>query len=92
MPSLLARGQNFLMNECEFKNSGEGLIFVILNEPSGCEGDDSESIARRVMCYLYEIPGRIWIIRDVGKLIVSLHLTGLVRIRSLIALPKIQPE
>ena len=33
----------------------------------------------------YAIPGRIWIIRDVGKLIVSLHLTGLVRFRSLIA-------
>ena len=40
----------------------------------------------------YAIAGRIWIIRDVGKLIVFLHLTGLVRIRSLIALPKIQPE
>ena len=40
----------------------------------------------------YAIPGRIWIIRVVGKLIVSLHLTGLVRFRSRIALPKIQPE
>ena len=40
----------------------------------------------------YAIPARIWIIRVVGKLIVFLHLTGLVRIRSLIALPKIQPE
>ena len=30
----------------------------------------------------YAIPGRIWIIRVVGKLIVSLHLTGLVRIRT----------
>ena len=33
----------------------------------------------------YAIPGRIWIIRDVGKLIVFLHFTGLVRIRSRIA-------
>ena len=40
----------------------------------------------------YAISGRIWIIRVVGKLIVSLHLTGLVRFRSRIALPKIQPE
>ena len=38
------------------------------------------------------IPGRIWIIRVVRKLIVFLYLTGLVRFRSLIALPKIQPE
>ena len=36
-------------------------------------------------------PCRILIIRAVGKLIVSLHLTGLVRFRSHIALPKIQP-
>ena len=33
----------------------------------------------------YAIPGRIWIIRDVGKLIVFLHFMGLVRIRSHIA-------
>ena len=36
-------------------------------------------------------PCRIWIIRAVGKLIVFLHLTGLVRIRSRIAIPKIKP-
>ena len=36
-------------------------------------------------------PCRIWIIRAVGKLIVFLHLTGLVHYRSHIALPKIQP-
>ena len=37
-------------------------------------------------------PCRIWIIRAVGKLIVFLHHTGLVRYRSRIVLPKIQPE
>ena len=40
----------------------------------------------------YAIPARMWISRVVGTLSVFLHLTGLVRIRSLIALPKIQPE
>ena len=36
--------------------------------------------------------GSNWLIRVVGKLIVFLHITGLVRYRSRIALPKIQPE
>ena len=59
-------------------------------KPSILVGDSGSEAGVTHWQLMQGIPCRIWIIRVVGKLIVSLHLTGLVRFRSRIALPKIQ--
>ena len=64
----------------------------IILKPSILAGDSGSEAGVTHWQLRKGTPARIWIILEVGKLIVFLHLTGLVRFRSLIALPKIQPE